>query len=202
MVNTVVYLLLINILPGIKPYHLCWGLMAFTSTPFLTAQGGGGRQLQRHRADQLCVFSLKKCRLLLKTNWARENEKTRLNCVVLLRLCKTNGMSAPIRSAWLMTLGQTEKLYRKHCHCAFTAAFKIYFLGAYKEHAGFNNLNWKLLEGKMIVCHWQGGASSGGDRKEAVTGRRVGTYRGKWLPPLGENRGGGWEDRTCNVIHT
>lgn len=48
----------------------------------------------------------------------------------------------------------------------------------------------------MIVCHWQGGASSGGDRKEAVTGRRVGTY------PLGENRGGGWEDRTCNVIHT
>ncbi len=31
----------------------------------------------------------------------------------------------------------------------------------------------------MIVCQRQGGANSGGDRKEAVTGRRVAPIREK-----------------------
>lgn len=31
----------------------------------------------------------------------------------------------------------------------------------------------------MIVCHRQGGASGGRDRKKAATGRRVDTYQGE-----------------------
>ena len=107
-----------------------------------------------------------------KSLWSKQKSHS----VVFLRWWKTNGMSASIRSAWLMTLGQNKELYRKHHPCAFTAAFKIYFPSVYKEHAVFYNLNWKLLEGKMIVCHRQGGASDGGRRKEAATGWCVGTH--------------------------
>lgn len=108
-------------------------------------------------------------------------EQTKTHCEVFLGLWKTNGMSASIRSAWHMTPGQNKKLYRKHCPCAFTAAFKIYFPAVYKEHAGFNALNWKLLEGKMIACHRQGGTGGGGDRKEAATGWHAGTHQGAMI---------------------
>ena len=43
----------------------------------------------------------------------------------------------------------------------------------------------------MIVCHRQGGANSGGDCKEAVTGRRVGTYQGEMITSVRRKQKGG-----------
>lgn len=43
----------------------------------------------------------------------------------------------------------------------------------------------------MIVCHRQGGASGGGDRKEAVTGSHAGTHQGEMITSVRRKQGSG-----------
>lgn len=51
----------------------------------------------------------------------------------------------------------------------------------------------------MIACHRHGGARGGGDRKEAATGQRVGTYQGEMITSIRRKQKSGKGRRDWHV---